>query len=243
MPRATRACWKPPALYLSAAGPAPLAVDLGSGTGSTLRAFGREGDTRWRLVDHDPRLLEAAGARLEGFAEVEKVEADLGRLSPDVVAGARLVTASALFDLALAPWWTRSPRCWPPAGSVSNAALNYDGDMRWEPPLALDATVLDAFNAHQRGDKGLGPALGPEAADALRRAFETRGYTVRVAPSPGGWMTTKRRCETPCSRASSARSRKRAVDRRTRRLGAGAKGRPGTCHVGHWDVLALPPGE
>ena len=38
-----------------------LALDLGCGTGATVRAFGGVG--RWRLVDADPALLEIAGAR------------------------------------------------------------------------------------------------------------------------------------------------------------------------------------
>ncbi len=119
--------------FLRAGGSSPLAVDLGSGTGSTLRAFGPDGQTRWRLVDYDPRLLEAAVSRLEGFRQVERMEADLAHLDPAVVADARLVTASALFDLASQELVERVADLLAERKIGLYAALNYDGVNRWEP--------------------------------------------------------------------------------------------------------------
>ncbi|WP_279482174.1 hypothetical protein [Aureimonas sp. SK2] len=229
--------------HLRSAGSTPLAVDLGSGTGSTLRAFGADVPIRWRLVDHDPRLLEAAVSRLGGFGDVERMEADLADLSPAVVAGARLITASALFDLASQALVERVAEILAVERIGLYAALNYDGRMEWDPPLEGDVAVLGAFNAHQTGDKGLGPALGPGAARALRIAFEARGYSVRTVPSPwrlgpadkplhdallGGFVGAVK--ET--GQVEAARLAEWAEARRT---GTTA------CQVGHWDVLALPP--
>ncbi|MFU8825803.1 MAG: class I SAM-dependent methyltransferase, partial [Yoonia sp.] len=47
-----------------AAGPSPVIVDLGSGTGSTLRAFAPvlNNAAAWRLVDSDPVLLAQAAS-------------------------------------------------------------------------------------------------------------------------------------------------------------------------------------
>ena len=53
----------------------------------------------WRLVDNDPALLSEAKRRAARDA-VETVEANLADVAAIPVAGARLVTASALFDLA-----------------------------------------------------------------------------------------------------------------------------------------------
>ena len=68
----------------------PIIVDLGSGTGSTLRALSPVGaspardipgsptrDLVWRLVDHDPALLNEALRRHGKTHIIEDHEADL----------------------------------------------------------------------------------------------------------------------------------------------------------------------
>src|SRR5262249_35021629 len=42
----------------------------------------------------------------------------------------------------------------------------------------LDSEILAAFNAHQRTDKGFGPALGPSAAVRAVERFEHFGFAV-----------------------------------------------------------------
>jgi hypothetical protein len=44
--------------------------------------------------------------------------------------------------------------------------------------------MLAAFHHHQRGDKGFGPAAGPEATEALAQAFRKAGTAVTVGESP-----------------------------------------------------------
>ncbi len=46
------------------------------------------------------------------------------------------------------------------------------------PPDPLDAEIIAAVNAHQRTDKGFGPALGPAAAAFAIARFEALGYSV-----------------------------------------------------------------
>jgi hypothetical protein len=64
------------------------------------------------------------------------------------------------------------------------AALNYNGEMTWDPDLPDDAAITTSFNRHQLRDKGIGPATGPNSANETARLFETYGYDVATADSP-----------------------------------------------------------
>ncbi|MBH0237897.1 class I SAM-dependent methyltransferase [Methylobrevis albus] len=245
-----------PALHAAAADwlravAAPLAVDLGSGTGATLRAFDplAPADLRWRLVDADAGLLAEAKARSGPRAET--VVADLAADAVLPVAGARLITASALFDLVSVAWIERLADAATAAGAAVYAALSYDGVMHFDPAHPLDAEVTELFNRHQRSDKGFGPALGPDAAATAAAVFAARGYRVVTAPSP--WeiagTTADEAPETAAFReqlltgiAGAAReinpAAKAAIDNWLAfRLAA-----PGIIRIGHGDLLALPPG-
>src|SRR5262249_43608084 len=95
----------------------------------------------------------------------------------------QLVTASALFDLVSAAFIDRLVRALAARGAALFAALTYDGEQRWAPPSDTDAAVCAAFNAHQRSDKGFGPAAGPEAGRLLGDALARAGYEVREGES------------------------------------------------------------
>lgn len=160
-------------------------VDLGAGTGSTLRALLPEAlQWRWRLVDNDPLLLAEALNRHGQSVRVECVEAHLSDISADLFSGARLVTASALFDLVSESFLIHLLTQLPRSGVGLYAALNYDGACDWDDPHPMDQRVVAAFNNHQRQDKGFGPALGPAATPVLRTLLEDRGFHVDIVPSP-----------------------------------------------------------
>ncbi|MBL0934582.1 MAG: class I SAM-dependent methyltransferase [Rhizobiaceae bacterium] len=218
--------------------PAPLIVDLGSGTGSTLRAIG-DVPGRWRLVDHDPALL-AEAARRSG-PTVETVELDLTRTADIPLEGAALVTASALFDLASASWIDALADRLSTSQTGLYAALSYDGVLEWSPADPDDAAIRDAFNAHQRGEKGFGPALGPSGASHLADAMRRRGYRVTVADSP--WKLGPAETELQRALVTGIADAARELDVasadawRERRLAAAPSAH---CTVGHLDVLALP---
>jgi hypothetical protein len=210
---------------------APVAVDLGCGTGSTCRAFAgvRAG---WRLVDRDPRLLAIAGDR---HPDATPVPADLSDLDALPLAGARLVTASALLDLASVEWLERLASRLAEVGAGFYASLTYDGSMDWVPPRADDEAVRAAFNAHQRTDKGLGAACGPDAAPTMAAALRRRGLAVRLAPSP--WRLAPGGLHDALvegiAAAASERGLETAAWAQARRTASG-------CTIGHWDLLALP---
>lgn len=223
-----------------------LIVDLGAGTGSTLRALTAGGaDVDWRLVDHDPRLLAEAGRRHGAQPGVTLHPGDLRDPAALPLAGAHLVTASALFDLVSQPVLEALAQRIVALGEGFYAALNYDGSTHWQPSHPLDDAVLAAFNQDQRRDKGLGPALGPDSGAALAAVFIQRGYRVSTADSP--WVLGPQDhalVRELIGGIADAVMHGHGLDPeavqawRAFRLAAAASGH---CQVGHLDVLALPP--
>lgn len=163
----------------------PVVLDLGAGTGATMAALAQHlpGGQHWRLVDDDPALL--ARAAPVPRASMETVPADL---SSGVAAlldpVPDLVTASAFFDLASAPWIDAFARAAAAHRIPVYAALSYDGRECWTPAHRLDAAALVAFHADQGRDKGLGgPALGPDAPAYLAERLACHGYRVETRES------------------------------------------------------------
>ncbi len=94
-----------------------------------------------------------------------------------------MVTTSALLDLVSHEWLDRLVTEAAARRLPVYAALSYDGLATLDPVDALDSAVIDAVNQHQQGNKGFGPALGPEAAAAAPSRFEAVGYTVTQGSS------------------------------------------------------------
>lgn len=217
----------------------PVAVDLGAGTGSTVRAFGTKvTGSQWRLVDADAGLLALASKR-NGEAQTHLLDlADPDKLPLD---GAGLVTASALLDLMPRDWCERLADLLVSRGIGFYAALNYDGKMHWEPALIEDPLVAKSFNQHQRGDKGNGPALGPDAGQVVAEIFAERGYVVRTADSPWqlgpGDAELQRQLVAGIAKAAAETGSIFAENWGHARLAACGST---NCTIGHVDVLALP---
>ena len=238
-------------------------VDLGAGTGSNLRYLApRLPSIRsWTLVDHDAALL--ARAAVPDGAELTRVVGDLAGEGLDAVAGSKadLVTASALLDLTSKDWLGALAAACRGSGSAALFALNYDGGIQWHAAAGDprpsddpdDALVRHSVNAHQRRDKGLGPALGPMAGLTAETAFRAAGYRAWLLPSPwrlgpadaalaralvDGWEAAaveRLREASPADAAGVDRVRAWAERRRA----TIASGRFGLT-VGHVDLLALP---
>ncbi|PZG94107.1 trans-aconitate methyltransferase [Streptomyces sp. NTH33] len=162
--------------------------DLGCGTGSMGRwlAPRLDGAQHWILHDRDPYLLHfAAVASPRAAADgsrvtVETRRGDVARLTPGALAGASLVTASALLDvLTREEIGTLAAAC-AGAGCPALLTLSVVGRVEITPADPLDAEITEAFNAHQRRT-GL---LGPDAVDVACEAFAAHGATVRTDPSP-----------------------------------------------------------
>ena len=187
-------------------------VDLGSGAGSNLRGTcaALPKQQHWTLVDYDPKLLAAAKVILAQWADtaasegntllltkadkhltVQFREADLSTGDyTGVLAKADLVTAAALFDLVSIQNIEALAHTIVSNRQTFLTVLTYDGHANWQPVHPADAAIRDAFNAHQRTDKGFGPASGAGGTTALAKAFYARGFRVLRGTSP--WMVDKR---------------------------------------------------
>lgn len=163
---------------------APVITDLGTGTGSTLRAMvpHLSADVVWHLVDNDAGLLEIAAKEHNGT--VETTLTDLSKTLDDAFARpATLVTTSAFLDLVSEGWLKGLVARLADLKAPFYAALSYDGRAGVLPAHDADETVLNAFNAHQTTDKGFGPALGPKAAEVAIQFFAEAGFKIESALS------------------------------------------------------------
>lgn len=162
--------------------------DLGCGTGSMGRWLAPllDGDQHWILHDRDPYLLhfatvEAPPTAADGSrVTVTTQRGDIGRLTPDALTGASLVTASALLDVLTAEEIDTLAAACAGAGCPALLTLSVAGRVDVTPAHPLDREITEAFNAHQRR----GGLLGPDAVSAASDAFGRLGATVRVHPSP-----------------------------------------------------------
>lgn len=240
-------------------------VDLGCGTGSNLRFLAPRlpGPQRWRLVDHDPELLalarrhaatlrDASGSRVA----IEARCRDLSPVDDGLLEGADLVVASALFDLVSRSWAEALVAACAARQQALLFTLSVDSDWAF-----LDATgkrledvediaVRALFQAHQRRDKGLGPALGGQAPAVLVAAMTAAGFRVESAATPW-YLAAGERDLLPLAEQllqgwhdaaleQAPEEQARLQRWHSRRLAGLAAGELGLT-VGHRDLLALPP--
>ena len=166
--------------------------DLGGGAGAMGRWLAPllRGPQHWLVHDLDADLLEVAAAHLPGAAAdrapvtLEANHADITRLHPGDLAGAALITASALLDLLTeAELLALIAVCAQP-GCPMLLTLSVIGRVQLTPADQLDRRVAAAFNAHQRRMTGRGRLLGPDAVALAVEQFARLGREVLVQPSP-----------------------------------------------------------
>jgi hypothetical protein len=162
--------------------PAITVVDLACGAGSTLQTVAPRIRARqtWRLVDNDLSLLARAAARAApAGVSVTATPVDLNHdLEAALDGPVDLVATSALLDLVSEPWLNRLAVEVAARRLPFYAALTYDGRAEFAPAVPFDAEIVAAVNAHQHGDKGFGPDLGPDAAAGALAQFKAVGYDV-----------------------------------------------------------------
>ena len=222
----------------------PSVLDLGSGTGSNYRALAPRIGGRWTLCDIDDGLLGEARSRHESeptFAQTRQVDlnADLETLIEDVAP--TVITGSALIDLASARWLDRLSASLP-ADCAFYMALSYDGQEIWTPPPPHEGQALRTFVDHQKGDKGFGPALGPDAAAHLAAGLTAAGRVVHSEESP--WRLDDQTAPDLITAlaAGSVVAVAEAGEMTDAELAAWSRGRHAarSVTIGHIDLLALP---
>ncbi len=166
--------------------------DLGGGTGAMGRWLAPllPGPQHWVVHDRDADLLGVAAADLPGPAAdgatvtVETRCSDITRLGPGDLAGATLITASALLDLLTEADLAGLVTICAGAGCPVLLTLSVVGCVRLAPADPLDGRVAAAFDAHQRRPTQRGRLLGPDAPARAVEAFDRVGAEVLVRPSP-----------------------------------------------------------
>jgi len=182
-------------------------IDLACGHGANLRVLAPSlGRTQhWRLVDHDPALLDAVPDALDEWArrheyrftleysagdeyaidivgpdfhaKVVRQRVDLARDLASLDFGQMpLVTACALLDLVSVSWLQAVIHKARAARAALLFGLTVDSRTAWSPADPGDEDVHALFSQHQRRDKGFGPALGSQAAAIALQQLERAGY-------------------------------------------------------------------
>jgi hypothetical protein len=210
------------------------------------------GPQHWIMYDRDDELLSHAVADSPHVAAdgapvtIETRRRDITRLGPEELAGADLITASALLDMMTSEELERLLVSCAGAGCPVLIALTVTGDVDLSPADPFDRCVADAFNAHQRRTTGTRRLLGPDAVGAAVEGFTLLGFDVLLRESPwllgpdrgalsstwfDGWLSAA--CEQQPELRATADSYAR------RRLAEAAAGRLSVT-VHHLDLLARP---
>jgi hypothetical protein len=157
----------------------PVVHDLGCGSGSMARWLAPRlpGPQHWVLHDWDAELLANVETDVRVTATdgapvtLETRQRDITRLVRDELAGASLVTASAVLDLLTAEELGRLVRACVAAACPVLLTLTVVGRVDVVPADPLDGCFGDAFNAHQRRTAGGGRRLLGPAAMTLPRTW------------------------------------------------------------------------
>lgn len=228
--------------------------DLGSGTGAMGRWLAPllPGPQRWVAHDRDAELLEVAAADPPGpaadgtAASVEAEQTDITRLYVGELAGATLITASALLDLLTEDELAGLASVCVGAGCPALLALTVVGRVDLTPADPLDRRVAAAFDAHQRRTTEGGRLLGPDAVAVALEEFSRLGAEVLVRPSPWrlgapqaglaaewftGWLGAACEQQVELAAETDAYARRRLAEARAGQL---------TVTVEHADLLVLP---
>jgi SAM-dependent methyltransferase len=190
-------------------------VDLGSGTGSNLRALAPliQHNQKWTLIDYDPLLLKAAREKIGIWADNVTDRALSKDLDNDATRPITLVKnnyeitvqflqkdlasdlQSELFESAdlitAAAFFDLVALDWlvqfcKVLKTSLYTVLTYNGNEAWLPSDPRDTEILEAFHHHQGTDKGFGNALGPLALKTMKQLLENKGFYVETESSP--WL-------------------------------------------------------
>ena len=228
--------------------------DLACGSGSMGRWLAPRlpGSQLWVMHDRDADLLEVAAANPPGPAAdgapvvLETRLSDITQLRPDDLAGASLITASALLDLITGDQLADLAGLCSAVGCPVLLTLSVVGRVELAPADPLDRRVASAFDTHQRRLTAGGRLLGPDAVAATAERFRRLERHVLVRRSPWrlgasdadlaaewltGWLDAACRQEPGLAADVNGYAGRRLAQARAGQL---------TVTVDHADLLVLP---
>jgi SAM-dependent methyltransferase len=188
-------------------------VDLGSGTGSNLRAFAPliHHNQKWTLIDHDPLLLKAAREKICIWADSitdkehnnyfdndatrpvalvkNNYDITVQFLQKDLAIDLQSILAESADLITAAAFFDLVALDWleqfcKALTTSLYTVLTYNGKETWLPPDPKDTEILEAFRHHQGSDKGFGNALGPLAFRTMKELLQKEGFHVETGSSP-----------------------------------------------------------
>ncbi|HEV7197083.1 MAG TPA: class I SAM-dependent methyltransferase [Pedococcus sp.] len=167
--------------------------DLGCGTGAMMRWLAPQlpGPQHWVLYDRDEELLDLAmsgpaPSSAGGTPVTRRPELlDLTGLQPADLAGASLVTASALVDLLTEAEVQHLVAACLGAGCPVLVMLSVVGDVRLRPSHRLDGPLNEAFNQHQQRTVNDRTLVGPQGVELVGTGFAQAG--LRVLSRSSDW--------------------------------------------------------
>jgi hypothetical protein len=252
----------------------PRLIDLGAGTGSLFRFMAPviARPQSWILADADGSLIEAAfdltadwargcgfSARLtresrapaltigtsNGAWRIEPLAIDLAKVPRGVpLDGIDAVVCSALLDLTSRRWMER---LFAALRTPFYASLTVDGRDAWFPRHPADLAVRLAFRCDQRREKGLGLALGVDAARVAEELLAASGFETISATSDWRIARGERRLGRVFARMT-AQAASQAMPTRVGKIAAWIRARLDQAtqarlaiRIGHRDILAFPP--
>jgi hypothetical protein len=252
----------------------PRLIDLGAGTGSLFRFMASiiARPQSWIFADADRSLIEAAfdrtadwargcgfSARLtkesrapaltigtsHGAWRIEPLAIDLAKLPRGLrLDGVDAVVCSALLDLASRHWMER---LFAALRTPFYASLTVDGRDAWFPRHPADLAVRLAFRRDQRREKGLGLALGVDAARVAEELLAASGFETLRATSDWRIARGERTLGRLFARMT-AQAASQAVPAKTGKISAWTRARLDQAatarlaiRIGHCDILAFPP--
>ena len=168
-------------------------LDIGSGTGATMRALFPKFKHRqiWTLLDADRKLLARSKSLNQSLVkdstnEMHLVYFDLTKGFGYLNADYNLVTTTAFLDLVSESWIKEFVQTLKDNNLAFYCSITPTNKIVIEPKISLDDKIICAFNTHRYKDKGFGKSLGGKVTDFTINNLNNSDFQVFQANKEWG---------------------------------------------------------